>query len=120
MDKKLTNLAVIYGEKTTVKNGVIHYNPVYLKSKNDDSNPKELREADVSDIRSDFIFSQGIIEFKFKAENKKTGALISNAAVNLEFETTYAIDFNGSGLPTRITSLAKDQTEIRFIAYEYY
>lgn len=75
---KIKNLGIIQGENTTVKNGIVTYNPTFedLPPSFDGKKTPEKKQALSSDIRTNHNFSQGIIKFKFKAENKKTGVII--------------------------------------------
>ena len=72
---KIKNLAIIYGDKTTIKNGVVTYHPT-SKHISDGRKFEKANEANSADIRTNQNFSQGIVKFKFKAEDKKTGVLI--------------------------------------------
>ena len=74
---KVKNIAILEGEKTTVKSGVIHYIPVFEEIENDKEEEKR-KEPIPAEIRTDIRFSQGIIKFKFKAAEKKTGVLITS------------------------------------------
>ena len=71
---EIKNIAVLQGLKTTVKEGVIYYEPEFHETKSENgeiiSNPKS------ADLRTEVNFIQGVISFKFKAESKNTGVLI--------------------------------------------
>lgn len=72
---RIKNLAIIVGDKTTVKNGIVTYHPTFKEGSDGKTSDKE-KDADHSDIRTNQNFTQGVIKFKFKAEDKKTGVLI--------------------------------------------
>lgn len=74
---KVKNIAILEGEKTSIRDGVITYNPVLKETK--DEQGIVTKEPISSSIRTDIKFIQGIVEFKFKAAEKKTGILIVSA-----------------------------------------
>jgi hypothetical protein len=87
---KIKNLALISGDKTTIKNGVVTYYPTFAD--NSDGQSETLKkDPSYADIRSSHNFSQGIIKFKFKAENKKTGVLIIDQG-DWNAGISYAVD----------------------------
>ena len=74
---KVKNIAILKGNKTTTKLGIINYTPTFEEIKSDKGD--ETRKEPVpAEIRTDIRFSQGIIKFKFKASEKKTGVLITS------------------------------------------
>lgn len=75
---KIKNLAVLTGKKTTIKNNVVKYLPTFedIDSNDEISDLDNAKNAQLADIRTDVNFSQGVVKFKFKAENKLTGVLI--------------------------------------------
>jgi len=73
---KIKNIAILEGKNTTVKDGVIHYNPEFIESASKDGKPV-TKNPKPAEIRTDFNFNQGIISFKFKAASKNTGVLIT-------------------------------------------
>jgi hypothetical protein len=76
---KVKNIAVLGGEKTTSKLGVVHYTPTFEDIK-DDKGDGIRKEPIPAEIRTDIKFSQGIIKYKFKAADKKAGVLITSDA----------------------------------------
>ena len=74
---KIKNIAILEGKGTTVKDGVVTYTPNFIEHKKVNEDGKE-KFPESAEIRTDYIFSQGIISFKFKAADKDTGVLITS------------------------------------------
>lgn len=72
---KIKNFAVLKGSKTTVKDGVIHYDPEFTESKGKDGEI-EKKQPLPAEIRTEVIFNQGILQYKIKASSKDAGVLI--------------------------------------------
>lgn len=70
---EIKNLAILNGENTTVDKGIIKISVPKLKNESPDDNEKKIKS---SEIRSDVFFSNGTIEFKFKASSHETGIML--------------------------------------------
>jgi hypothetical protein len=69
---KIKNFAILSGENTTIKDGVIKYLPAFAKTDAISNIDKPI----TADLRADKNFYQGILKFKFKAKKDDTGILI--------------------------------------------
>lgn len=80
---EIKNFAILSGKDTTVEKGRIKI----ISSKSVTSNEEEIRNTKKKDsvnIRSDFSFSNGSIELKFKTDSWETGVLIILKSSNSE------------------------------------
>lgn len=74
---KIKNLAILEGKNTTIKDGTITYLPTFKEPNKSDEDGKE-KEPESAEIRTDYLFSQGSITYKIKAENPIAGVLITH------------------------------------------
>ncbi|MCB0460517.1 MAG: hypothetical protein KDC74_10960 [Flavobacteriaceae bacterium] len=73
----IKNIAVLRGKNTTIKNGVVTYNPEFREINSDDDNVSQKKIPLHAEIRGEVYFSQGIVSCKFKAAKENTGVLFS-------------------------------------------
>ncbi len=66
---KIENFAILKGENTQIKDGVIKYLPEW-------TGEDEKKVPLSADIRSDKSFFQGVLEFKFKSKKNDAGILL--------------------------------------------
>ncbi|NMH26556.1 TIR domain-containing protein [Flavobacterium silvaticum] len=70
---EIKNFAILKGEEVKIEKGVITLSQPEIHDNSDSSISKERVNAD---IRTDFLFSNGTIELKFKTNNYSTGVLL--------------------------------------------
>jgi len=84
---KVENLIILEGDKTEIDKGAIKYNPTYKETEKTDFKSEKLEPLRAR-IRTDQFYEEGIVNFKFKAETKETGILLSwldRANIGLSF-----------------------------------
>lgn len=74
---KPKNLAILEGEKTSISNGTITYFPTFAERKKTQDGDQKQNPIS-AEIRTDILFSQGKVSFKFKAQNPDTGVLLTH------------------------------------------
>lgn len=82
---KIKNIAVLAGDKTKVSDGIVHYIPTFIESKTKEGKHATKIEQS-AEIRTDIMFYQGIIKYKFKAAGKNTGVILTWDKPNKETE----------------------------------